>query len=60
MAFFQDESHWHYFWPRPWEHLLSIAGREISGRAVRRKVEGSWQYMNVDEDKLSDQDLLYA
>jgi len=60
MIFFQDESHWHYFWPRPCDKLLSIAGREIFGRAVRRRVDGGWQYLNVDEDKLSDQELLSA
>ena len=58
MGWFQDESHWHFFSPKPWEDLRSITGEKIVGRAVRRKMSGHWQYMNLDEDKLSDERLL--
>jgi hypothetical protein len=58
MGWFQDKSHWHFFSPKPWEELRSITGVKIAGRAVRRKIGGRWQYMNVDEDELSDEKLL--
>jgi hypothetical protein len=56
--FFQDPSHWHFFSPRPWQDLRSVSGERIVGRAVRRKVGGHWEYMNLDEDKLLDARLL--
>lgn len=56
--FFQDPSHWHFFSPKPWQDLRSVSGERIIGRAVRRKVNGYWEYMNLDEDKLLDERLL--
>lgn len=56
--FFQDPSHWHFFLPKPWQDLRSVSGERIVGRAVRRKVNGHWEYMNLDEDKLLDEALL--
>jgi hypothetical protein len=56
--FFQDQSHWHFFSPKPWQDLRSVSGERIIGRAVRRKVNGQWEYMNLDEDKLLDELLL--
>ena len=35
-----------------------MSGERIVGRAVRRKVNGRWEYMNLDEDKLLDGLLL--
>lgn len=57
--FFQDLSHWHFFSPKPWQDLRSVSGERIIGRAVRRKVNGHWEYMNLDEDKLLDELLLH-
>jgi hypothetical protein len=55
-----DQSHWHFFSPRPWEDLRSITGEKLLPHAVRRKIDNHWQYMNVDEDELSDEMLLRA
>jgi hypothetical protein len=56
--FFHDPSHWHFFSPKPWQDFRSVSGERIVGRAVRRKVNGRWEYMNLDEDKLLDGLLL--
>ena len=56
--FVRETSHWHFFTPDPWQDLRSVSGDRIVGRAVRRKVNGQWEYMNLDEDKLLDEKLL--
>ena len=55
MVWFDDKSRWRFFVPLPWQDLRSsVTGKMLGPHPVRRKINGRWEYMNLDENEASD------